>query len=80
MPDFLGKRFLPPTIGKMGQKEAKDIYFFNLKKKLVLNFTRILFYNENLYYLLCSYTNLYLQKNVVPYGPKYFQPLILQDF
>ena len=51
---FFGKTIFappPPTIGKMGQKEAKDIYFFNLKKNLVLNFTRILFYNENLYYL-----------------------------
>ena len=39
---------------KMGQKQG----FLNLLKNVVINFVLNLFYNENLYYLLCSCTNL----------------------
>ena len=47
-------------------KLAKNRGFFNLKKNFVINFHWILFYNENLYYLLCSCTNPIFGKNLVP--------------
>ena len=51
---FCGKRFFDPKIGKMDHEWAKN-------KILV-----IIFYHENLYYLLCSCTNPIFEKMFVP--------------
>ena len=37
--EFFEKTFFAPKVGRMGQKYAKDSFFFNLKKTLVINFT-----------------------------------------
>ena len=56
---FSGKIFSPQ---KMGQKQG----FLNLLKKFIIVFLLNVFYNENVYYLLCSCTSLIFEKMFVP--------------
>ena len=62
-PDFLETIFLPPKLENWTKNGAKT-GFFKLLKNLVIIFTE--FYNENLYYLLCSCTNPVFGKIFVP--------------
>ena len=59
-PDFLEKLF-GPRIGKMGQNRV-----FEFKEKFGSELSLKLFYNGNLYYLLCPAQVVYLGKNLVP--------------
>ena len=59
---FFGKVFLFPKNCGNGPK----IGFFVLKEKFGHKFSLNLFYNESLYYLLCSCTNPLFGKSVVP--------------
>ena len=64
-PDFLGKIFLPPELGKWAQNGSETGFFQFVGKfghQLLLN----LIYNENLYYFLCSCTNPIFEKILVP--------------
>ena len=56
---FSRKKIFAPKIGKMGQKQG----FLNILKK---NYLLNLLYNENVYYLLCSWTNPIFGKILVP--------------
>ena len=63
-PDFPGKIFLPSKFGKWTQNGPKTGFLEFIGKFhhfILLN----LVYNENLYYLLCSCTNLKLRKNFI---------------
>ena len=72
--EFSQKKFFCPKIWENGPKMGQKQGFLNLSKDLVFNFLLNLFYNENLYYLLCSSTNpifLFLGKFLfLRYGPK----------
>ena len=62
---FSGKKFFTPKISKLDQKWAKRGFCEFIKKfghQFLLNW----FYNENLYYLLSSCTNLIFVKIFVP--------------
>ena len=50
---YFGKTFFCPKNWRNGPK----IEFYEFIEKIGSKFLRNLFYNENLYYLLCSYTN-----------------------
>ena len=61
---FFGKYFLPQKLGKwtkIGQKQG----FFEFIEKFGHQFLLNLFYNENLYYMLCSFTNAIFGKRFV---------------
>ena len=62
---FSRKKNFVLKIGKVDQNWAKNSGFFNLLKNLVI-FLLNLFYNENLYYLLCSCINPIFGKIFVP--------------
>ena len=64
-PEFSEKNFLPQKLGKWIKNEPKT-GFFSFTEKLGHYFLLNLFYNENLYYLLCSCTNPIFGKTFVP--------------
>ena len=70
-----------PKMGKIGQKKSQKNGFLNLVENWSLIFLN-LFYNESLYYLLCSCAySIYLGKICfLRYGPKCSQPVRLQEF
>ena len=78
IPDFLGKLFLPPEIGKIGQKEAKNRGFFNLKENLGINFPLICSVMK-IYIICCVLVQIfYLGKMLfLRYRPKSSQPFTL---
>ena len=79
-PDFLGKFFLPPKLGKCIPNGPKTC-FFNLLENLVSNFYWI-WSVMKVYIICCVPAQIpYLAKSFfLKYGPKYSQPLRLQDF
>ena len=61
---FFGKIFFAPKIGKMDQNRSKT-GFFEFIEKFGHQFLLNLFYNEKLYYLLCSFTNAIFGKRFI---------------
>ena len=77
---FSIKIFFAPKIGKV-DKWVPKTRFFEFTEKFVHCFLLNLYYNENLYYLLCSSKNPYLGRFLsLGYRPKFYQPIRLQDF
>ena len=71
------KKDLPQKFGKRTKNVPNTDFVFNLLKNVVINFYWI--YSVKKIYLLCSCTNpgkILFQI----YGPKYSQPIRLQDF
>ena len=78
--DFPENCVLIAKLGKWTKNRPKT-RFFEFIKNFGDWFRLNLFYNENLYYLLCSCTNPIFGKNVfLRYGPKCSQPIRLQEF
>ena len=75
---FHGKTFFAPQIGGMDQKWPK-IGFFELTEKFGHEFSLLLFYIENFYWL-CSCTNPLGKILFLRYRPKCSQSIRLQDF
>ena len=77
---FPEKIFLPKKNGKMDQKWAKNRFFFNIMKNFVINFYWIYFIIKT-YIICCVPANIpCLGKFLfLRYGPKYSQPIRLQD-
>ena len=73
-------KFFSPKTGNTDQKFVKNSIFFNLLKNLteiLLN----LFYDENVYYLLCSCTNSLFGKSFfLSYRPNCSQSIRLWNF
>ena len=64
-PDFMGKIFFPQKLGKWAKNGPKQ-GFFKFIGKFGNQFLLNSIYNKNLYYLLCSCTNLIFGKNFIP--------------
>ena len=78
--DFPENCILIAKLGKWTKNRPKT-RFFEFIKKFGNWFRLNLFYNENLYYLLCSYTNpIFGKKFFLRYGPKCYQPIRLREF
>ena len=58
--EFLENSFCPKNWGN-----GPKIVFVDLKKNLVVSFSLNLFYNKNLFYLLCSCTHAVFGKSLV---------------
>ena len=64
-PDFLEELFLPPNLGKW-TKNGPETGFFEFIEKFGYQLLLDLFFNENLYCLLCSSTDPIFEKIFVP--------------
>ena len=82
-PDFSTKKKPKKNQTKLGKstKNGPKTGFFEFKENFCHLFLLNLFYNENLYYLLCFCTNLIFGKILVSeIWPKRSQPVRLKDF
>ena len=76
-PDFPEKFFFYPKNWENGPKMSQKQGFFEFIENFCHEFLQNLFYNKNLFYLLCSYSGKFL---FLRYGPSCSQPIRLQDF